>query len=90
MMTNRVFRSMRLICCDTCSQEWFGAAGEVLAREHAENTGHQVRIEYLTRETLNEVSEAYEPASAEQVVLSAGERVQSREAAIARLEGQAA
>lgn len=84
-MGNRAFRSMRLICCDTCSQEWFGALGEEKAREHAAKTRHQVRIEYLVRETLNEVSALVEPMPAEQVVLSANEREQSRQAALARL-----
>lgn len=84
-MAHRVFRSMRLICCDTCSQEWFGSGGEQVARDHAIETGHQVRIEMLVRETINAVSEAYEPSEAEQVSLSPADLKRSRSAAVARL-----
>lgn len=86
-MPDRLYRLPILICCDTCGQEFFGASGEAEARAHAARTFHQVRINALVRETLNEVSEGQVPTYESPLEVTALYRKQSRSAAIARLEG---
>lgn len=86
-MADRLFRLPFLICCDTCSKEWFGAQGEEIARDHAKRTGHQVRVNVLLRETLNEVSEGIPEEFVSRLDPSTPNERLSREAAIARLAG---
>ena len=83
-MTDRLFRLPYLICCDTCGQEFFGANGERQARDHAARTFHQVRINALVRETLNEVGDGSVPTYVSP--LANVDRKTSREAGLARLE----
>lgn len=86
-MPDRTFVSPRQACCDSCGQEWFGLVGLNEARRHARNTGHQVRVEYLTRETLNERPEWVPvPKDIPQVELTEKQKARSREAAIDRLK----
>jgi hypothetical protein len=85
-MANRKFVSHRLTCCDACGAEWFGVEGIAQSRSHADRTGHQVRVEYLVRETLNERPDwAGLHSDVPQVELTDKEKAQSKAAAEARL-----
>lgn len=85
-MAHRTFRLPFLICCDTCSLEFFGASGEEQARDHARKSGHQVRINALVRETLNEAGPDIIPEYVSVLDTSTNEQRQRRIAALARLE----
>lgn len=86
-MASRSYRLAYLICCDTCGREWFGATGEDQARKHAADFHHQVRINALVRETLNEVSQGNLPSYESPLAITSAEKKLRRSAAIARLEG---
>ena len=85
-MPNRTYKHFDLLACDSCGREWFGAGGEMQARDHARQTGHQVRIEFFVRETLNEVPAGQFPDPVPQVTLTAAQRQMSRNRAVTRLK----
>lgn len=60
-MNSKIYRQNLQCACATCGEEWFGKGGEALARRHAGDTGHQVQIQILHRETINPVAENAEP-----------------------------
>lgn len=82
--SSRIYRQTMLAACSTCGAEWFGPGAETLARRHGSDTGHQVELQVLIRETVNAVSEMGEPNYAPPVKLSAEEIRMSVDAARAR------
>lgn len=85
-MPDRTFKQYDLLVCDSCGREWFGAGGEAQARDHARQSGHQVRLEIHVRETLNAVAGWQQPLAVPQVSLTEAQQRLSRERGMARLK----
>jgi hypothetical protein len=80
-----IYRQVMQAACSTCGAEWFGPGAEKVARRHGGDTGHQVQLQILLRETINPVGEGKEPDYAPQVELTANETRMSINAARERV-----
>ncbi len=74
MAAPKVYRQVMQAACATCAAEWFGPGAETVARRHASESGHQVQLQILHRETINPVGEGAEPHYAPQVQLAPSEQ----------------
>jgi hypothetical protein len=80
-----IYRQVMQAACATCGAEWFGPGAEKVARRHGSDTGHQVELQILHRETINPVREGGDADYAPQVALTANETRKSIEAARERV-----
>lgn len=85
MAAPHIYRQVMQAACATCTAEWFGPGAEPVARRHASETGHQVQLQILHRETINPVAEGAAADYAPQVQLSSVEQRLSLDAARERV-----